>query len=121
MATTKEMLDKILSDLESTGGIELSAIVSRHGLLMVSTESGSFSSEAFAALTATLYVSAESTTTRLSDEVPKSIIVETETKHVITLEAGPKALLVVLVDNAGSLGLILNDMKSASGKIAKIL
>ncbi|MGP8321546.1 MAG: roadblock/LC7 domain-containing protein [Methanosarcinaceae archaeon] len=121
MKTKKEMLDKILSDLESADGIELSAIVSKHGLLMVSTEGGIFNSEAFAAVTATLYMSAESTTMRLNNEVPESIIVETGTKYVITVKAGLEALLVVLADNANSIGSILNNMKSASEKIARIL
>ncbi|HJH31138.1 MAG TPA: hypothetical protein C5S50_02880 [Methanosarcinaceae archaeon] len=121
MLMKKQVPGEILSGLESTGGVELSAIVSKHGLLMVSTGSDTLSNEAFAAFTATLYMSAESTTMRLSNEMPKSIIVETGTKYVIMVEAGPKALLVVLADNAGDPVLILNDMKSASEKIARIL
>ncbi|MGP8320159.1 MAG: roadblock/LC7 domain-containing protein [Methanosarcinaceae archaeon] len=121
MVIKKEMLDKVLFDLESAGGVELSAIISKHGLLMVSTDSDTFSNETFAAVTATLYMSAESTTIRLSDELPKSIVIETGTKHIITVKAGSEALLVVLADNAYSLGLILNDMKSAGKKIARIL
>lgn len=122
METLTQSLEKILKDLETVGGIELSAIVSRQGLLMVSKESQSgLNSEAFAALTATLYMSAESTTRRLSDQKPRSIIVETEEKHLITMAAGPDALIVVLVGNEGFIGLILNELKKAAEKVKKII
>ena len=123
METIAKSLEKILSDLEAVGGIELSAIVSRQGLLMVSRETngGGFSSEVFAALTATLYISAESTTMRLSEQKPKSIIVETEDKHLITYAAGPEALIVVLVGKEGYVGLVLSELKKAAEKVREFL
>ncbi len=122
METITSMLEKILSDLQSVGGIELSAIVSKQGLLMVSKQTTTgLNSEAFAALTATLYMSAESTTMRLSSQKPKSIIVETEDKHLITYTAGPDALIVVLVGNEGYIGLILNELKKATEKVKKLI
>lgn len=122
METITSSLEKILDDLESVGGIELSAIVSKQGLLMVSRKTATeTSSEAFAALTATLYMSAESTTMRLSKEKPKSVIVETLEKHLITYAAGPDALIVVLVGDEGFIGLILNELKKASEKVRAIL
>ncbi len=122
METITSMLEKILSDLQSVGGIELSAIVSKQGLLMVSKQTTTgLNSEAFAALTATLYMSAESTTMRLSSQKPRSIIVETEDKHLITYTAGPDALIVVLVGNEGYIGLILNELKKATEKVKKLI
>lgn len=122
METISTMLEKILSDLQAVGGIELSAIVSKQGLLMVYKETTTgLNSEALAALTATLYMSAESTTTRLGSQKPKSIIVETEDKHLITYAAGPDALIVVLVGNEGYIGLILNELKKAAEKVRKLI
>ncbi len=122
METIAKSLEKILNDLEAVGGIELSAIVSRQGLLMVSRENnGGLNSEAFAALTATLYISAESTTMRLSGQKPKTIIVETEEKHLITYAASPDALIVVLVGKDGVIGLILNELKKAAEKVRKFI
>ena len=122
METIANMLEKILDDILSVGGVELCAIVSKQGLLMVSKEANpGLDSEAFAALTATLYMSAESTTVRLSKQKPKSIIVETDDKQLITYEAGPDALIVVLVSNQGLIGLILNEMKEAAEKTRKII
>ncbi|CAG0986061.1 MAG: Roadblock/LC7 domain protein [Candidatus Methanoperedens nitroreducens] len=122
METIANMLEKILDDLQSVGGVELCAIVSKQGLLMVSREaSPGLDSEAFAALTATLYMSAESTTIRLSKQKPKSIIVETNNKQLITYAAGPDALIVVLVGNEGYIGLILSEIKKAAEKAINVI
>ena len=122
METIANMLEKILDEILSVGGVELCAIVSKQGLLMVSKEANpGLDSEAFAALTATLYMSAESTTLRLSKQKPKSIIVETDDKQLITYEAGPEALIVVLVGNKGFIGLILNQLKKVAEKIKNII
>lgn len=122
METIARSLEKILDDLQAVGGVELSAIVSRQGLLMVSKETGGgLNSEAFAALTATLYISAESTTIRLSEQRPKSIVVETEDKHLITYAACPEALIVVLVGKEGYIGLVLNELKKAAVKVRQFI
>ncbi len=122
METITQSLGKILADLEAVGGIEVSAIVSRQGLLMVSKDTGGgLNSEAFAALTATLYMSAESTTTRLSGQKPKSIMVETDNKHLITFAAGPDALIVVLVGKDVPIGLVINELKKASEKVKQFI
>ena len=122
METIAKSLEKILEDLEAAGGIELSAIVSRQGLLMVSKDSsGSLNTEAFAALTATLYISAESTTMRLSQQKPKTIIVDTDDKHLITYAASSDALIVVLVRNEGYIGLVLNELKKAAEKVRQFI
>jgi predicted regulator of Ras-like GTPase activity (Roadblock/LC7/MglB family) len=122
METIANMLEKILDDLRAVGGVELCAIVSRQGLLMVSREAtAGLNSEAFAALTATLYMSAESTTMRLSNQKPRSIIVETDDKQLITYAAGPDALVVVLVGKEGYIGLILSELKKAAEKARSLI
>ncbi len=122
METKAMMLEKILDDLQAAGGIELSAIVSKQGLLMVYKERNiGPNSEALAALTAALYMSAESTTMRLGSKMPKSIIVETEDKHLITYAASPDALIVVLVGNWSYAGLIMNELKKAAEKVRELI
>jgi predicted regulator of Ras-like GTPase activity (Roadblock/LC7/MglB family) len=121
MATLQKMLEDILIDLESIGCIKLSAIISRHGLLMVSRATDESNTEVFAALTATLHMSAESTTQRLSKEVPRYIVVETDENNLITYSAGPNALIVVLASNEGTLGLILNEIKKSAKKVRELV
>ncbi|MDF1531241.1 MAG: roadblock/LC7 domain-containing protein [ANME-2 cluster archaeon] len=115
------MLEDVLITLDGIGDIKLSAIISRHGLLMVSRATQESDSEAFAALTATLHMSAESTTKRLSEEIPKSIIVETDEHSLITYAAGMNALIVVMASNESGLGLILNELKKAAEKVKEIV
>jgi predicted regulator of Ras-like GTPase activity (Roadblock/LC7/MglB family) len=119
--TLKDDLEAVLTELDSVGDIKLSAIISRQGLLMVSKASQGSDSEAFAALTATLHMSAESTTKRLSKEMPKSIVVETEEHNLITYSAGTNALIVVLASNEGFLGLILTELKKAAEKVKNLV
>ncbi len=123
METKAQSLEKVLENLKAVGGIELSAIVSRQGLLMVSKDrSGNHSNEAFAALTATLYMSAESTVLRLKEQKPKYIIVQTtEEKHLITYAAGNNALIVILVGKDGVIGLILNELNTVAEKVKQII
>lgn len=120
--TLKDMLEEILLNLEnSVGNISISAIVSRHGLLMVSRTPEDSDSEAFAALTATLFMSAESTTKRLSHEIPNSVVIETDNNHLITYAAGPDALIVAMASKEGGLGLILNELKKAAEKVKVLI
>jgi predicted regulator of Ras-like GTPase activity (Roadblock/LC7/MglB family) len=119
--TLKDDLEAVLTDLETVGDIKLSAIISRQGLLMVSKATQGSDSGAFAALTATLHMSAESTTKRLSKEIPKLIVVETEGHNLITYSAGPNALIVVLASNEGFLGLILTELKKAADRVKNLV
>ena len=122
METIAKSLEKILIDLEAIGGIEFSAIVSRQGLLMGSkANNGNLKSDTFAALTATLYSSAESTTTRLSKQKPKSIIVQTEDKHLITYAATPEALIVVLVGKSDLINSILNELQKSAERVREFI
>ncbi len=122
METIASMLEKILDDLRGVGGVEFCAIVSKQGLLMVSKESNKgLDGDAFAALTATLFMSAESTTMRLSNQKPRSIVVETEDKQLITYAVGPDALIVVLVGKEGYIGLVLSELKKAAEKVRNLI
>lgn len=122
METIANKLEKVLEELELLGGIEMSAIITKDGLLMVSKKANrGMGTEAFAALTATLHMSAETTTLRINNQKPKSITVETDDKHLITYAAGNNALIVVLVGNEGYIGLILKELKRASDKVKKII
>ena len=121
MATLKNKLEDILTRLESVGDITLSAIITRQGLLMVSKFTQESDGEAFAALSATLHKSAETTTKRLCSEIPKTIVVETEQHNLITHSAGPDALIVGLASKEGGLGLILNELKKAADQVKDLV
>ena len=119
MATT-EILNKVLSDLMKTGGVESSVIASRDGLLMVSCmQKGD--DETFAAMSATMLGAAETASTKLEKGIPERVIVESKSGKLIAIGAGPKALVVVLTLPDVSLGLVLVELGKAADGIKKIL
>lgn len=123
MANVIDMLDKILSDTKKVGGVEVSVVASRDGLLMASNIPSSIRAraETFAAMSATMLGAAETATTELGKGIPDRVIVESEHGILIATGAGPKALLVVLTEPDAGLGLILVELEKAAGKIKKML
>ncbi|MDI6888231.1 MAG: roadblock/LC7 domain-containing protein [Methanocellales archaeon] len=119
--TTVEMLEKVLTDLGRTGDIEASAIVSRDGLLMASDIPKSVHADTFAAMSATMLGAAETAILELKKGIPDRVIVESRKGKVITIGAGPKALLVVMTPPEAGLGLILVNMEKAADKIKGLL
>jgi hypothetical protein len=122
MATTKELMEKVLKDISKAGDVEASAVVSRDGLLMAADfEHHSFSAETFAAMTATMLGAAETAISELKRGVPDRVIVESKEAKVIAAGAGPKALLVVMASPEAGLGLILVEMEKAREKIRALV
>jgi hypothetical protein len=121
VATLKQRLDNILSGLSSLDSVEMAAIVSRQGLLIAGDHTHQPTIDTLAALTATLHMSAESTTKRLSNEVPHTIVVETQNKYFITCSAGENALVVALTANDQYLGKIIPEIKKTADQIKQLV
>lgn len=119
--STTEILDKILNDLKTVGGVEASAIASRDGLLIHSALSRKQHAETFAAMSATMLGAAETATSELGKGIPDRIIVESKHGKVIATGAGSKALLIVMTKPEAGLGLILIEVAKASEKIKEVL
>jgi len=119
--TTIEMLENILKDINTVGGVETSAVASRDGLLICSTIPRRQHAETFVAMCATMIGAAETATTELGKGIPERIIVESKTGKIIGTGAGPKALLLVMTKPDANLGLILIEMTKASEKVKDIL
>lgn len=120
MATT-EMLEKILHDINNTGGVEASAIASRDGLLICSTIPRKQHAETFVAMSATMIGAAETATTELGKGIPDRIIVESKHGRIIGTGAGSKALLLVMTRPEAGLGLVLIEMAKASELVKQVL
>lgn len=121
MADTIDMIDKILADLRKVGGVEACAAVSRDGLLIRSNIQKEQFAESFAAMSATMLGAAETATIELGKGVPHRVIVESENGRLIAVGAGPKALLIVIVNTDTGLGLILLELEKASEKLKGLL
>lgn len=121
MFDTIGMVDKVLKDLNNVGGVETCAVVSRDGLLIRSISQKEQFAESIAALSATMLGAAETATIELGKGIPDRIIVETEQGRLIAVGAGPKVLLVVIVNSDVGLGLILFELKETTKKLKELL
>lgn len=112
MATKQEQLDSILNQLENTGGIVGSAVISRDGLVVTSHIPSEANAESFAALTATMTGAAETSVMVVGKGTPERILVETDSIKLITVGAGSELFLTVLASPEANLGLVFMEMKS---------
>lgn len=114
----KEMIDKIMHELNTTKGIEVSALMSRDGLLISSTLARN--ADTFAAMSATMFGAAEIAGKELGKGTLNRIIVETRFGKLIAAGAGTKALLVVMARDDSTLGHILLEVSRATEKMIKV-
>jgi hypothetical protein len=121
MATKKEMLEKVLKDMEKIGDIDASVVVSRDGLLIAADIPPDVNAEMFAAMSATTLGAAETAVSELGKELPERVITESKDAKIITCGAGPQALFVVMTKPEAGLGLILVEMVKSVEKIKMLL
>ncbi len=119
--TTKEELEKTLLSLKRVGDIEACAVISRDGLLMASDIPQGVQAETFAAMSATMLGAAETAVSELKKGIVERVIAESKETKIITMGAGPKALIVVMTNPTVGLGLVLVEMGRASEKIKELL
>ena len=117
----KSLINEVLKELKTVGGIESSAVVTRDGLLVASDTSPDVDAETFAAMSASMVGSAETAITEVKGGTTARVIVETEDSKLIALGAGPKVMLVVLAKSEVQLGLILLKLSDAARKISSIV
>lgn len=116
-----DMVDKILADLKKVGGVEACAAATRDGLLIRALMQQEQFAESFAAMSATMLGAAETATTELGKGIPNRVIVEADRGRLIAVGAGPKALLMVLVNSDTGLGLILLELEKSANKLKECL
>ncbi len=121
MADTIDMVDKLLSDLKNTGGVEACAAASRDGLLIRANMPKEKFLYSLAAMSATMLGAAETATTLVEKGLSTRVIVESEYGRLIIIGAGSKALLIVLASTNTGLGLILLELEKSAKKLKEIL
>jgi predicted regulator of Ras-like GTPase activity (Roadblock/LC7/MglB family) len=114
----RETIDKVLSDLNKTQGTEISALLSRDGLLISSTMGRN--ADTFAAMSATMFGAAVIAAQEFGKGYPDRVIVETKYGKLIASGAGPKALIIVMARNDSTLGQILMEVSKASERMKEV-
>ncbi|MCL7411261.1 MAG: roadblock/LC7 domain-containing protein [Methanosarcinaceae archaeon] len=118
--TTIEKLNGVVNSLTKTKDITSVAVVSKGGLLIVSNVKSDHA-QTFAAMAATMFISAETATTEIGGWTPDRVVVESDDCKLITVTADPKSLLVVMTEANVNLGIVLHDMKVAADEVNDIL
>lgn len=121
MTDTIDMVDKLLADLKSIGGVEACAAASRDGLLIRASMGKEYFVESLVAMSATILGAAETATTQVEKGVPNRVIVESDFGRLIVVGAGPKALLIALAGPDTGLGLILLELDKSAKKLKELL
>ncbi len=121
MTTTQEKLEAVLMGLETAGGVDGSAIISRDGLVVVRRIPAEANSESFAALTATMAGAAETSVMLMDKGTPDSILVETGQVKLVTVGAGSELFLAVLGASDANLGMLRLAIKKAAGEILQLV
>ncbi len=116
--TAIRTINKVLQDLNKTQGIEVSALLSRDGLLISSTME--HNAETFAAMSATMFGAAVIASEEFGKGYPDRVIVETENGKLIASGAGPKAMIIVMARDESTLGQILIDLSKATDRIKEV-
>lgn len=117
----KDKFVSILNDLQKTGGISRSAIVSRDGLMIASDLGDGTDTETFAAMTAAMLGAAETSASELNLGELSSIIIDSSRGKVVSAGAGETAFVVVLSEPDANLGLIIISIGKVCSKIACLL
>jgi predicted regulator of Ras-like GTPase activity (Roadblock/LC7/MglB family) len=119
--TKKDGLVKILQELRKIGNVLGSSVISTDGLPIASDLGADVDEDTFAAMSAAMQGAADTAVSELKQGELKQIIVEAERGKMISTAAGENAILVILAKPGINLGLILLEIKKASGKIADLL
>ena len=119
--TKKEKLIKILQGFKKIGDIISSSIISTDGLPIASDLREDIDEETFAAMSAAMQGAAETAVSELKQGELRQIIIDAEKGKIITISAGEKAILIILVNPGINLGLALLELGRAAGKISDVL
>ena len=115
-------LNKALSDLQSSSGdVEACAIVSEDGLIIASLLPQGIEESRVAAMCAAMLSMGERTATELKRGSLEQLFIRGDNGYVITMHAGPHAVLVAMARKDTKLGLIFLDLSRTAEKIKSIL
>jgi predicted regulator of Ras-like GTPase activity (Roadblock/LC7/MglB family) len=120
--TISEMLDYILNEIGSIGGIQASVLVSNDGLMMASNNTSSgVDDDIIGALVAMLIRSAAHVSKELLKEGLDYLLLHTARGEILIMKAGSNAIFTLLTDSSENIGLIIIEMKKACKKVENIL
>ncbi|MEM3587718.1 MAG: roadblock/LC7 domain-containing protein [Candidatus Jordarchaeaceae archaeon] len=114
-----EELTRILTGIQNLSDVEYAAVVTRNGILVNSTLPQDIDGQKFAAMSASM-VGASETVAALTKSFAKRITIETERGKIIALGAGPKAILIVSINEETDIEKLTPELEKYRWDIMKI-
>ncbi len=121
VVSKEEELKKIIDELEHIGDIVGSAVVRRDGLMILSGLPKEVNAKGVAAMAAAMVGTGETASKELDIGNLNQVIVNSEKGRLISIGAGPQAILTALVREEANMGLVLLEMEKAAAKIGRIV
>ncbi|MBS7249470.1 MAG: roadblock/LC7 domain-containing protein [Candidatus Freyarchaeota archaeon] len=118
MGDTEE-LNRVLSSLQNIADVEGAAVITRNGTLITSSLPQDVDGQKFAAMAASL-VGASETVAALLKSFMKRAIIEVERGKLLALGAGPKTILVVLLNDRADIESLLKEIEAHRKDIIQI-
>jgi len=112
-------LDRVLASLQNISDVDGAAVVTRNGILITSSLPQDVDGQKFAAMAASL-VGASETVAALLKSFMKRAIIEVERGKLLALGAGPKAILIVLLNDRADVESLLREIEPRRKDIMKI-
>lgn len=116
-----EELEASLRKLHDSERLYASAVVSKDGFIILSNIPKKIHEETFAVMSATMIGAAETTMSELKKGPFRKIYVHSENGKIIATEAGPKAILVAVIDSDADIGKIEEKMDVLAREIEESL
>jgi hypothetical protein len=114
------MIERILEDINKVTGVKGALVAGFDGLVIASTASRDYDSEAICALASSIYSTVEKSMEDMNQGAMRQIITEGENGMVIMVAAG-SGILVVLTEPSINLGLLRMEIKRSVSRIEAAL
>ena len=117
----QEELGSLLQRINGIKDVEGASLVTRDGLLIASEFSKSLDSDAFAAMSATIFGAAETSLSELKKGQVDRVIVESKEMKFVAADAGSKAIIIIIVSNKANIGLVLVELKKSIKEVRRVI
>jgi len=113
----KEKIKGYIERIKGIEGVLDCALISRDGIMLGNSIQGEFNEPWLAAMCATLFASAESTSSILKMPPPGAVSIVIRETSIVVLGAGEKLLIVAVVADAGRQSPVPRQLEAMAGEI----
>jgi predicted regulator of Ras-like GTPase activity (Roadblock/LC7/MglB family) len=121
LSTKAEKLEQIIQELKQLPTVIDTILISRSGIIIAPRKDKEIHAKTFVAICATMSGAAVAALSELHDVGPNSIVVEGKQGVILIVDAGPKAILIVLKKGYHYIEELLVIAETRSSRIKELL